>query len=199
MGQKLVRFEQLGAARSRQDEPIERRPKEQGTQDAHKGHLRGCGYSLAWPLKPTPMRRDAAKSPLLGLRLGWAYVAQPGRRAAAQGGAQGGGGGAPQRFLRSCWAGVGLWADQEGQMSRKLVHFGSLKPTRSRHDASREVHEAGRIRPSSGGSAWETSRLLGWADLLVVVQGPRIGRAQRSGACVSVEVGGETPTSVRSL
>jgi hypothetical protein len=36
IGQNMVRFGQLGAARSRQDELIERRPEEQGTQDAHK-------------------------------------------------------------------------------------------------------------------------------------------------------------------
>ena len=47
IGQKMVRFGQLGAARSRQDELIERRrPEEQGTQDAHKKQMRGCGYSL---------------------------------------------------------------------------------------------------------------------------------------------------------
>jgi hypothetical protein len=46
IGQKIVRFGQVGAARSRQDELIERRPEEQGTQDAHKKQMRGCGYSL---------------------------------------------------------------------------------------------------------------------------------------------------------
>jgi hypothetical protein len=54
MGQKMVCFGRLGAARSRQDEPIERRPEEQGTQDTHKKQLRGCGYSLQWPVKPPP-------------------------------------------------------------------------------------------------------------------------------------------------
>jgi hypothetical protein len=58
--------------------------------------------------------------------------------------------GIPRKFLRSCWAGEGLWACQEGQMGRKLVRFGSPRPTRSRQGASIEVHEAGRIRPSSG-------------------------------------------------
>jgi hypothetical protein len=56
IGQKMVRFGQLGAARSRQDELIERRPKEQqGTQDAHKKQMRGCGYSLLWQLNPPPI------------------------------------------------------------------------------------------------------------------------------------------------
>jgi hypothetical protein len=35
-------------------------------------------------------------------------------------------------------------------MSQKLVRFGALRGTRSRQDESKEVHEAGRIRPSSG-------------------------------------------------
>jgi hypothetical protein len=47
-----------------------------------------------------------------------------GRRAAAQGGTQGGGTTPPQRILRSCWAGEGLWAYQEGQMGKKMPRFG---------------------------------------------------------------------------
>jgi hypothetical protein len=43
------------AAISRQDEPIERRPEEQGTQNAHKKQLRRCDYPLQWPLKPSPL------------------------------------------------------------------------------------------------------------------------------------------------
>ena len=35
-------------------------------------------------------------------------------------------------------------------MGQKMVRFGELRGTRSRQDASKEVHEAGRIRPSSG-------------------------------------------------
>jgi hypothetical protein len=59
--------------------------------------------------------------------------------------------GTPRKFRRSCWAGEGLWACQEGQMAQKLVRFGALsRGTRSRQDASIEVHEAVRIRPSSG-------------------------------------------------
>jgi hypothetical protein len=54
IGQKIVCCGQLGAASSRQDEPIERRPEEQGIQDAHKKQLRRYGYSLQWPLKPPP-------------------------------------------------------------------------------------------------------------------------------------------------
>jgi hypothetical protein len=45
----------------------------------------------------------------------------------------------------------GLCAYQEGQMGQKLVRFEQLGATRSRQDASKEVHEAGRIRPSLGG------------------------------------------------
>jgi hypothetical protein len=79
-------------------------------------------------------------------------VAQPGRRAAAQGGGAGVGTPPPQRILRSCWAGEGLWAYQEGQMGQKMVRFAELCGTRSRQDAPIEVHQAGRIRPSSGGN-----------------------------------------------
>jgi hypothetical protein len=35
-------------------------------------------------------------------------------------------------------------------MGQKMVRFAELCGTRSRQDASKEVHEAGRIRPSSG-------------------------------------------------
>jgi hypothetical protein len=45
--------------------------------------------------------------------LSWGFglsAAQPGRRAAAQGGAQ--------RILRSCWAGEGLWAYQEAKYAK---------------------------------------------------------------------------------
>jgi hypothetical protein len=71
------------------------------------------------------------RSFFLGFGLG---VAQPWRRAAAQGGAQGGGTPPPQRFLRSCWAGEGLWACQKGQMGQKTVRFGQLGAARSRQD-----------------------------------------------------------------
>ena len=58
--------------------------------------------------------------------------------------------GTPRKFRRSCWAGEGLWACQEGQMGQKMVRFGGLRGTRSRQDASKEVHEVGWKRPSSG-------------------------------------------------
>jgi hypothetical protein len=35
-------------------------------------------------------------------------------------------------------------------MGQKMVRFGELRGTRSRQGASKEVHDAGRIRPSSG-------------------------------------------------
>jgi hypothetical protein len=37
-------------------------------------------------------------------------------------------------------------------MGQKMVRFAELCGTRSRQGASKEVHEAGRIRPSSGGN-----------------------------------------------
>jgi hypothetical protein len=76
---------------------------------------------------------------------------------AAQGGAQGGERPRPRIFLRSCWAGEGLWAYQEGQIGQKMVRFGSLRPTRSRQDESMEVGEVGSKRPSSGGK-WGACR-----------------------------------------
>jgi hypothetical protein len=84
------------------------------------------------------------------------------------------------RFLRSCWAGKGLWAYQEGQMGQKLVCFAGLSGTRSRQDASIEVHEAGRIRPSSGGNGGHVLSLypLIWRSLLVREWAPQaLGRA----------------------
>jgi hypothetical protein len=94
-------------------------------------------------------------------------VAQPGRRAAARGGAQGGGTPPPQRILRSYWAGEGLWACQKGQIGQKMVRFGQLGAARSRQGASIEVHEAGRIRPSSGGNGGHVVSLypLVWRSL----------------------------------
>jgi hypothetical protein len=50
--------------------------------------------------------------------------------AVRRGGAQGGGTTPPQRILRSCWAGEGLWAYQEGQMSQKMVRFAQLGAAR---------------------------------------------------------------------
>ena len=56
--------------------------------------------------------------------------------------------GTPRKFRRSCWAGEGIWAYQEGQMGQKMVCFGQLRPTRSRQDESIEVGEVGSKRPS---------------------------------------------------
>jgi hypothetical protein len=75
---------------------------------------------------------------------------------------------APQHASRiTSWAGEGLLAYQEGQMGQKLVRFGQLGPTRSRQDESKEVHEAGRIRPSSGGNGGHVLSLypLIWRSL----------------------------------
>jgi hypothetical protein len=60
------------------------------------------------------------------------------------------GAGGGERFLRSCWAGEGLWTCQEGQMGQKMVCFAGLSGTRSRQGESKEVHEVGSKRPSSG-------------------------------------------------
>ncbi len=53
-------------------------------------------------------------------------------------------------------------------MGKKLVCFGERRGTRSRQDASIGVHEAGRIRPSSGGSGGHVLSLypLIWRSLL---------------------------------
>jgi hypothetical protein len=78
----------------------------------------------------------------------------PAGHSPAVGGGGGGGGGLPpppQRILRSCWAGEGLWAYQEGQMGQKIVRFGqALGAARSRQDESIEVGEVGSKRPSLG-------------------------------------------------
>jgi hypothetical protein len=56
-------------------------------------------------------------------------------------------------------------------MGQKLVRFGGLRGTRSRQGASIEVHEAGRIRPSSGcnGMQWGAFPLVDPPVLSVVV------------------------------
>jgi hypothetical protein len=85
----------------------------------------------------------------------------------AQPGAAGGGTTPPQRILRSCWAGEGLWAYQEGQIGKKMVRFGALRGTRSRQDESIEVGEVGSKRPSSGGNGVHVVSLypLTWRSL----------------------------------
>ena len=52
-------------------------------------------------------------------------------------------------------------------MGQKLVCFGGPRGTRSRQDESKEVHEAGRIRPSSGGNGGHVLSLypLIWRSL----------------------------------
>ena len=52
-------------------------------------------------------------------------------------------------------------------MGQKMVRFGELRGTRSRQDASKEVHEAGRIRPSSGSNGGHVLSLypLIWRSL----------------------------------
>jgi hypothetical protein len=74
---------------------------------------------------PSVFRRRRAET-FLGLRAGHSSPAQVPRSGA------GGGGGAPQRCLRSCWAGEGEghWAYQEGQMGQTLVRFGQLEAQR---------------------------------------------------------------------
>jgi hypothetical protein len=98
-------------------------------------------------------------------------VAQPWGGGGRGGGGGGGGGGAPppppQRILRSCWAGEGLWAYQEGQMGQKMVRFAQLGAARSRRDKSIEVGEVGSKRPSSGGNGGHVLSLypLTWRSL----------------------------------
>jgi hypothetical protein len=54
-------------------------------------------------------------------------------------------------------------------MGQKMVRFAELCGTRSRQDALIEVHEAGRIRPSSGGNGGHVLSLypLIWRSLLL--------------------------------
>jgi hypothetical protein len=69
--------------------------------------------------------------------------------------------GTPRKFLRSCWAGEGLWAYQEGQMGQKMVCFGQLRPTRSRQDESIEAGEVGPKQPPLGGTGGHVVRWIG--------------------------------------
>jgi hypothetical protein len=66
-----------------------------------------------------------------GLRAGRSPARAP--RSGA-GGSAGGGTPPPQRCLRSCWAGEGLWACQKGQIGQNMVRFGQLGAARSRQD-----------------------------------------------------------------
>jgi hypothetical protein len=56
-------------------------------------------------------------------------------------------------------------------MGQKMVRFGELRGTRSRQGASKEVHEAGRIRPSLGSNGGHVLSLypLLWRSLLPAV------------------------------
>jgi hypothetical protein len=85
-----------------------------------------CGY----PLSPGAF--------ILGFGLGVAGLTAQ-RRARARG-----------RILRSCWAGEGPWAYQEGQLGRNLPLCAQLGAARFRQDESKEVHEVGSKRPSLG-------------------------------------------------
>jgi hypothetical protein len=56
-------------------------------------------------------------------------------------------------------------------MGQKMVRFAQLGAARSRQDESIEVGEVGSKRPSLGGNGWGAFRLVGWADLRLVVYG----------------------------
>ena len=73
-------------------------------------------------------------------------------------------------------------------MGRKLVCFAALSGTRSRQDASKEVHEVGSKRPSSGGNGGHVLSLypLIWRSL-----GTPAARAL--GVAVAPAVGAWTP------
>jgi hypothetical protein len=73
-----------------------------------------------------------------------------------------------QRILRSCWAGEGLWAYQEGQMGQKMGCFEALRGTRSRQDESIEVGEVGSKRPSLGCNGVHVVRWIGLIFRLLV-------------------------------
>jgi hypothetical protein len=132
IGQKNVRFGQLGAARSRQDELIERRPGEQGTQDAHKSKCGDAAIRCYGNLTRLPYEGMRLNPPSWGFWAGRSPARAPRSGAGAR--AQGGGAPPPQRILRSCWAGEGLWACQKGQIGQKMVRFGLLGAARSRQD-----------------------------------------------------------------
>ena len=53
-------------------------------------------------------------------------------------------------------------------MGQKMVRFGGLRGTRSRQDASIEVHEVGWKRPSSGGNGGHVRWWIGLICALVV-------------------------------
>ena len=84
--------------------------------------------------------------------------------------------GTPRKFWRSCWAGEGIWAYQEGQMGRKMVRFAALSGTRSRQDESIEVGEVGSKRPSLGCNGVHVVRCSGlifWLLMLMIAMSER--------------------------
>jgi hypothetical protein len=104
--------------------------------------------------------------------------------------------GIPRKILRSCWAGEGLSRRpgcQEGQMGRKLVRFGSLRPMRSRQDAPKEVHAAGWSRPSSGGNG---GHVVCWGGLISWLLGskPVSGGPRAAKSSLRCPTGPPTPT-----
>jgi hypothetical protein len=131
--------------RSRQDESIERRPEEQGTQDAHKTQLRGYGFSLQWPLNEAP-------SLLRGCALGFGAGRSPARAPRSGAGAGGGRGGDIPAIaaFAPVLGGRGSLGLPGGPNGPKPILCAQLGAARSRQDESKEVHEAGSKRPSSG-------------------------------------------------
>jgi hypothetical protein len=56
-----------------------------------------------------------------------------------------------------------------GQMGQKMVCFGELRGTRSRQGASKEVHEVGSKRPSSGSNSGHVRWWIGLICALLVI------------------------------
>jgi hypothetical protein len=105
MGQNFVRFAAGDTARSRQDEPIERRPEEQGTQDAEKTN-EGMRTSDAMAIEPPPYE---------GMRLNSSQGLWAGR-SPAQVPCSGAGGGTPPRPSDFC--AVAGWERASGSTRR---------------------------------------------------------------------------------
>jgi hypothetical protein len=138
-------------------------------QGGHNGrklrHGTFCGILSAVRLGlrlPSIFRRR--RSSFFGL---WAGRSPPRAPRSGAGGGAGGGTPPPQRFLRSCWAGEGLWACQEGQMGQKMGCFAGLSGTRSRQDEPKEVHEVGSKRPPLGGNGGHVVSMYPLIDMAV--------------------------------
>jgi hypothetical protein len=83
-------------------------------------------------------------------------------------------------------------------MGQKMVCFGQLRPTRSRQDESKEVHEVGSKRPSLGCNGVHVLSLypLIWRSLSSPMMPSAVALTARS-AGRSTFCEGHTPLSIR--